>query len=259
MSTSRIISKVVLFSLVLALCLTVGWAGSLQEGSTSVAGRTLTDTALGQVMIFNGDFFLNAGETVTTFSFFNGNGSAGKFVTPILFTEGAGPNGVFTVVAIGTTDTTVAGLNTFLFNSVNGSPVISGPNFTFGFIEAAVDTNGNQTTSSTGGVDLNNPLDGGTDVTGDGGSTNDWVFTPTPGSGGVNIHIGTTFNIPTGSNAGTFALNRSTLGGFSQDRTYSANLNSAASGVPEPGTLTLFTSGAGLLLAGLLRFRRRRS
>jgi hypothetical protein len=252
MSTSRIISKVVLFSLVLALSLSVSWAGTL-EGSTATA-RTFTDSALGQVMIFNGDFF-NNGVTVTTFTLQDSNfGQGAKFVTPILFEETS--SGVFVVRGIGTTDTVTPGAvsQAFAFGLVNGIGTTSSGLFTFGFIEAAVNSSGTQTTSSTGGVDLNNPFDGGTGVSGVG--TNDWVFTPTPGSGFTNVALGTTFNIP-GKGAGIFPLNNSTLGGFNQDRTYSANLNSAASGVPEPGTLTLFTSGAGLLLAGLLRFRRR--
>ncbi len=254
MSTSRIISKVVLFSLVLALSLTVSWAGTL-EGSTSVA-RTLTDTALGQVMIFNGDFF-TSGVTVSTFSFFDSNGSGVRWVTPILFQENV--TGQFTVVGIGTSDSfSTNGLQTFAFGLQNGSANVTSTNFTFGFIEAQVNSAGTQTISSTGGVDLSNPLDGGTDVTGDISSTNDWIFTPTPGSGGVNVAVGQTFNIP-GVAAGVFPLNSSTKGGFNQDRTYSANLNSISAGVPEPGTLGLFTSGAGLLLAGLIRFRRRRS
>jgi len=258
MSTSRIISKVVLFSLVSALCLTVGWAGSLQEGSTATA-RALTDTALGQVMIFDGDFFANSGETVSTFNFFDANGSGTRFVTPILFEETS--TGVFVVRGIGTTDTvTTNGLQTFAFGLQNGSATVTSGLFTFGFIEASVNSAGNQTASSTGGVDLTNPFENTPDVTADGGSTNDWVFTATPGSGVVNVRLGTKFFIPGSPGGGDFQLNSSVNGGFSQDRTYSANLNStAASGVPEPGTLGLFTSGAGLLLAGLIRFRRRRS
>jgi hypothetical protein len=250
--TGRNISKVVLFSLVLALTLTVGWAGTI-EGSTDTA-RPLTDTALGQVMIYNGGFFDN-GVTVSTFKFFDANGTGARFVTPILFEETS--TGSFVVRAIGATDSfSTNGDQTFAFASQNGSPITTSGVFTFGFIEAAVTSNGDQSTSSTGGVDLTNPFEGPSGVSA--GTTNDWVFTPTPGSGGVNVHIGQSFNIP-GVGAGVFPLNASTRGGFDSDRTYSANLNTISAGVPEPGTLTLFTSGAGLMLAGLLRFRRRRS
>lgn len=254
MSTSRIISKVVLFSLVLALSLTVGWAGTL-EGSTDVA-RSITDTAPMQVMIYNGGFFDN-GVTVNTFKFFDANGSGTRFVTPILFEETA--TGVFVVRAIGATDTFSTNADqTFAFGLQAGSATTTSTLFTFGFIEAAVNSSGTVTTASTGGVDLNNPADVGTGVGGL-GTTNDWIFTPTPGS--LDVTINSVFFRPgSGPSAGphTFILNNSTDGkAFDQDRTYSANLNAAASGVPEPGTLTLFTSGAGLLLAGLLRFRRR--
>jgi hypothetical protein len=81
------------------------------------------------------------------------------------------------------------------------------------------------------------------------------MFTPT--DAGVTIGIGTTFLSPGHTAAGTtFALNNPMVAGQNMDRTYSAQLTGNASGVPEPGTFTLFTSGAGLLLAGLLRFRR---
>ncbi|HYL72997.1 MAG TPA: PEP-CTERM sorting domain-containing protein [Bryobacteraceae bacterium] len=256
MSTSRIISKVVLFSLVLALSLTVSWAGTL-EGSTSVA-RTFTDTNIGQVMIFNGDFFTN-GVTVSTFSFFDSNGSGTRWVTPILFQENV--TGQFTVVGIGTSDSFSTNvLQVFPFALQNGTANVTSTNFTFGFIESQVTSAGNETANvSAGGVDFNNGVDPGTDVSADLGSTNDWLFTPSPGANGVNVQLGSTFNIP-GVASGLFPLNRSTQGGFNQDRTYSANLNSTIvqQGVPEPGTLGLFTSGAGLLLAGLIRFRRRR-
>lgn len=255
--STRLISKVVLFSLVLALSLTVSWAGTL-EGSTSVA-RTLTDTALGQVMIFNGDFF-NNGVTVTTFNFFDTNGSGTRSVTPILFEELV--TGIFTVRAIGTTDTfSTNALQSFAFASQNGSATTTSGLFTFGFIEGAVNSAGVQSSSSTGGVDLNNPCclggDAGAGVSGAG--NNDWVFLPTPGSGIATVGLGTTFFIPGGGRSGNFQLNTSANGGFQSDRTYSANLNSITAGIPEPGTLGLFTSGAGLLLAGLIRFRRRRS
>jgi hypothetical protein len=254
MSTRSMISKLLLFSLVLAISLTVSWAGTT-EGSTATA-RSFTDSALAQVMIFNGDFFTNGNTfNASTFMFFNGNGIAGRFVTPILFEETA--NGVYTVRGFGASDTTTTGLNSFAYASVSGGTSATSGNWTFGFIEASENANGTQATASTGGVDLNTPPDGGTGVSGVG--TNDWLFTQTPGAGTIVLTVNTTtFCDPSRATGCTYMLNTSTLGGFDRDRTYSAKLDSSASGVPEPGTLTLFTSGAGLLLAGLLRFRRRR-
>jgi len=267
MSTSRLISKVVLFSLVLALSLTVSWAGTIDGSTATARANTDAGTALGQVMIFDGDHF-NNGVTVSTFTVFDTNFGQGntRFLTPVLFEETT--PGVFVVRGIGSTDTVLANgtAQGFAFGLQAGIGTTSSGLFTFGFIEGAVNSAGTQTASSSSSVDFNTPQDGGVGVSGVNGSDigpggNDWVFLPTPGSGNASVALGTAYFIPNSggsTRSGAFQLNVSTAGGFNADRTYSANLNTIAAGVPEPGTLTLFTSGAGMLLAGLLRFRRRR-
>jgi PEP-CTERM motif-containing protein len=136
-----------------------------------------------------------------------------------------------------------------------GTDTTSSGLFFFGFINALVTSSGTQTLNSAGTVNFNSTVDAGTGS--DGVSSNDWVFTQSVA--GVSVGLGTVFFTPGHDpGAGTrFALNNSSNGAFNTDRTYSANLTGIAAGVPEPGTLTLFTSGAGLLLAGLLRFRRK--
>jgi hypothetical protein len=248
---NRTISKAVPVLLVLALTLAVGWAGTT-EGSTATA-RAFTDGSAGQVMIFDGDFF-NIGSVVTSFQLFDSNfGQGSRFVTPVLFEETSA--GIFVVRGIGTSDTVTPGSSpqTFAFGLMNGTATTSSGLFTFGFIEAAVNSSGTQTTSSSSSVDFDQTVDPGAGVSGVG--TNDWVFTPSPGAGTVNVALGTTFFIPGGGRTGNFALNSPSF----PDRTYSANLSSTSlSAVPEPGTISLLTTGGGLLLLGLVRPRRRR-
>jgi hypothetical protein len=245
--SQRNITRVALFSVLFALSLSVSWAG-LTEGSAQI-NRNNLDVASGQVYIYDGGFFNNL-ETVTTFSWLGDMFAGSRFMTPILFQETS--TGVYTVVGIGTgrTVTSSGGIQSFSFGLVSGTATTGASGqFVFGYVNALLNSNGTEGSSSAGTVDMNIPLSGGTGVEG-GTTTNDWVFTTigTP----VTVSVGTTFATP--PNSGNFALNSGT--GSAQDRTYSAQLTGTVSGVPEPGTFTLFTSGAGLLLAGLLRFRR---
>jgi hypothetical protein len=254
--SSRTIIRLVLFALIVTLSLGVSWAG-LTEGSTAVS-RSFVDTAAGQVFIYDGGAFNNP-EQVTTFSFFQSAFTGNRFMTPILFEETAA--GQFVVRGIGASQTIVGTgvgtTNSFVFQPVQaGSDTTNSGLFFFGYINATVNAAGTQLLTSAGTVTFNSTVDAGTGV--DGVSSNDWVFTSSS-LAGITVGLGTVFFQP-GHDPGTgtrFALN-SGSGAFQTDRTYSANLTGiAASGVPEPGTLTLFTSGAGLLLAGLLRFRRK--
>jgi len=244
--SQRNITRVALFSVLFALSLSVSWAG-ITEGSPQI-NRNNLDVATGQVFIYNGGFFNNL-EQVTTFSWLGDMFAGSRFMTPILFQETS--TGVFTVIGIGTgrTVTSNGGIQSFSFSLVSGTDTTGAAGlFTFGFVNALLTSTGSQSSSSAGTVDMNIPLSAppGVDPT----STNDWIFTPTSSS--PTVAIGTTFFQP--GHTGNFALNSGT--GTQQDRTYSAQLTGNVSGVPEPGTFTLFTSGAGLLLAGLLRFRR---
>ena len=237
-------------SMALALCLVPASASSITDQGSTAVSRTNADTTGGQVYIYDGGFFAN-GETVTTFNWFGPVFGAGnKNLTPILLTE---TNGVFTVVAIGSTESfgSGAGAQSAGFGLQAGTDVVSGANWTFGFVEAAADSSGTLSSTTAGGVPFNSPIDGG-QGTGGVGTTNDWVFTPSVG--GLNVGLGTTFFIPGGNGTGNFTLNTAGLGGFNVNRTYSANADGSLSGVAEPGTFSLIT-GAGLVFAGLFRYR----
>ncbi len=227
---------VLLFSVVFVLSLSQGGATTIGSSTTN---RSFTDSASGQVYIYTGDFF-QPGDVVTGFSWFGSVFSGTRDLTPLLFQDNGG---VFTVVAIGNPETVSGGggLQSFSFGLQAGTNV-AGTNYTFGFVTGLADSTGTLTASSPGSIKFNSTVDAGAGVSG-GGSTNDWVFTPT--DPGINVAVGTSF----GGN-GTFALN-SGVGSFQTDRTYSAQ---ASSGVAEPGTFSLIT-GAGLVLAGLFRYR----
>jgi len=237
-----VVRLVTLLSLVFALSLT-GWASSLNQGS-SATSRADNDGFAGGVYIYNGGNLTN-GETVTLFNWFDfGTFTGSSDLTPLLFTSNG--SGTFTVAAIGnleTVDGTGAQSQPF-----GGSPLVTGTNWTFGFLEGGVTSGGVVDVTTGGGIPFNSPIDGGQGVGGT-GTTNDWVFTPNTDGAVTTVAVGTTF----GAN-GTFALNNPGLGGFNVDRTYSANVNGIISGVAEPGTFSLIT-GAGLVLAGLFRYR----
>ncbi len=254
LSLRVVVRFAVFFTLLLALSLSQGWAGTIQGSSTTA--RSFTDVATGQVFIYNGGFFVS-GETVNTFNWFGPTFSGSRDLTPLLFSES---NGVFTVVGIGTSQTITdptAGVMSVAFGLEPGGTNLTGSNFTFGFVNGLTDSTGTLSSTSAGTVEHNNTVDAGTGVGGL-GTTNDWVFTPS--ESGINVALGTTFQIP-GSNGTTgssnFLLNNPGLGGNNGDRTYSANADGVISGVAEPGTFSLIT-GAGLVLAGLFRYRHSR-
>jgi hypothetical protein len=244
MSTQKLrvtVRLVLLFSLVFALSLTQGWATTIGSSTTS---RPFLDSATGQVYIYDGATF-QSGDAITTFNWFGPVFSGSRDLTPLLFSESLG--GVFTVVAIGATES-VSGTGvaqSFSFGLQAGS-LTAGTNWVFGFVTGLAGSTGTLAGTSAGSINFDSPIAGGTGVSG-GSSNNDWVFTPS--LSGINVNIGTTF----GANS-TFALNNPALGPFNVDRTYSANVNATTSGVAEPGTFSLIT-GAGLVLAGLFRYR----
>jgi hypothetical protein len=251
MSRSRLRVAVrffVLFSLLLALSLTQSWATPLTNQGSSATTLPNLDTAVGQVYIYNGGLF-PSGETVNTFNWFGPVFAGFRDMTPLLFSVSGG---IFTVVGIGTPDS-VSGTGlaqSVAFGLLAGSNVTGG-NWTFGFVNGLANTDGTFSATSAGTVAQNFTVVGGTGVGLD-STTNDWVFTPS--DAGINVKVGTTFGIP-GSGAANFTLNNPALGAFNTDRTYSANADGALSGVvAEPGTFSLIT-GAGLVLAGLFRYR----
>jgi hypothetical protein len=250
MSARRTIVVMVLLTLALILSPADSSASTLQGSSLTL--RTDLDAASGQVFIYAGGFF-EIGEKLTTFSWLSGSFSGTRFMTPLLFEE-ASP-GVFTVRGIGAGEsvTSSGSPQSFNFNVQQGTDTTSSGLFVFGFINALVNSNGQQTASSTGTVSFNIGIDPGNGAGGP-GTTNDWVFTPTIAN--ISVALGTTFGTP--GHPATYTLNGvpdepdedpSCL----LDRTYSATQNGVLTGVPEPGTFALFAIGAGLLLAGLLR------
>lgn len=238
-----------------ALCGTVcilgaGPAQAQTIGSTTI-DRPNRDTSTGQVYIYAGGTFA-AGESLTTFSWFGNSFSTGV-MTPILF-ERTGAD-VFTVRGVGTGQsvTSATSVQSFDFGLQYGIDTTTNSNYTFGFINALVNSSGQQTANSAGTVDM--VLDTvvpGTGVSG-AGSTNRWVFTPT--ASGINIALGTSFG--TSGSGANYNLNNPANGNTLKDRTYSAT-QTTTTRVPEPGTLVLLTLGV-TATGRVLRRNRKRS
>jgi hypothetical protein len=140
-------------------------------------------------------------------------GNTTGYITPLLFERTSDESYViYTVVGIG------KGFEVSLnsspraipFEVIEGTAVPTNHNFTFGYVNATVNSSGTQLAASSGTVDMDNPPDSGEGV-GGAGTTNDWSVTnrsPYP-----NVALGTTFGAP-GSNA-TYAF-------WESYRTYSA-------------------------------------
>jgi hypothetical protein len=112
---------------------------------------------------------------------------------------------------------------------VEGLKVPTGANFTFGFVNALVDSTGTPVLTSQGAVDFYNPSDGGQGV-GGASTTNDWAVTNSYSPSPV-VALGTTFGAP-GANADYNFL-------FPPYRTYSAQaigaIASAMAGIRNRG------------------------
>jgi hypothetical protein len=242
---------VLLFTLIFALSLTQGWASTI--GSVLTPLQADTDGSSLVVVIYNGGSAaeFNPGDTIGNFSWAGNLFTGSRELTPLLFQDNGG---TFTLEAIGTAITVTGATNAGSpsFGIVSGLSTI-GTGYTFGFVDGTVNSGGSVTTSQ-GSVSFANTS--GALATASGTGNNDWVFTPNTDST-FTLSVGSTF----GAN-GTIPLNNPALVGFNVDRTYTAQANSNASGVAEPGTFSLIT-GAGLVLAGLFRYRyargRRRS
>jgi len=255
MHSTVFLKRLMLMATAIGLVSAVGHAGTL-EGS-AVIPRADLDTAFGQVFIYDGGTF-DTNEKVTTVTFLGIPGyprfafSDARFITPVLF-EQTTP-GVFVVRGVGAGQTvTSSGLSqSFSFNLQGGIDTTTASDFTFGFINALVDSNGNQTSSSAGAVTFNDVMSPGQGV-GGAGTTNRWVFTMT--LSGLNVALGTTFGIP-GTSA-TFGLNDPGRGSFDTDRTYSATLNGVDLGgaAPEPATVGMLGAGLAAVLAARRKLR----
>jgi len=188
------------------------------EGS-SVTLRSLVDHDPGEVYIYVGGAF-PAGTTPVAFGYFFGSAFDDNntgYITPLLFARTPGENDsvIYTVVGIG------EGYQVHLsssaqmipFKVVEGFKVTQDDTFTFGYINAMVDSSGTPVETSYGTVTYDYPADGGEGVGGT-GTNNDWGATGTPPAAPV-VALGTTFGPARSGASYTF---------YPQIRTYSAEV-----------------------------------
>lgn len=167
---------------------------TVTEGST-LTHRSQVDTSPGQVYIYVGGSF--PGGTLPKSIFFlydfNQAGNVTGYMTPLLFERVAGEFYTkYVVAAIGQGFLVGQDLNEeeITFSMIEGRQGTPNADYTFGYVNALVDSNGNPTITSPGTVDMDNPADGGSGVGGP-RTTNDWAVTnvsPTP-----VVALGTTF------------------------------------------------------------------
>jgi hypothetical protein len=214
----RLMYKVMVGFLALQAPASFSLAGDI--GSTTDVRRN-TDTASGGVYIFAGDCF-SINQQIVSFAFQNSNDPFpdSRLITPILLEQTAsGPNwddDIYVVRGVGTGRTIGdPGLFMFDFGLQYGTDQIPADGcYTFGFINALVDADGNVTSTSAGVVDFNEGMpDDGHGVSGQG--TNDWriVWPVLPHA----ISVGTTFG-----GGSQYPLNDRSSHPWLDDRTYSA-------------------------------------
>jgi len=196
---------------------------ALAGNATNTQGSSLThrsevDEWTGQVNVYVGGA-LPVGTNLAAFQYLFDLTDAGNttgYITPLLFEyHSVEAFTIFTVVGIG------KGFEVKLrsvpqqipFEVIEGTRVPTSGNFTFGYINAMVDSSGVPLLTSPGTVDVDNPTDGGLGAGGV-GTRNDWLasnsFSPTP-----IVGLGTTFGAPGANTDYTF---------FLPYRTYSAQV-----------------------------------
>ena len=190
------------------------------EGS-AVTALPQTDGYYASVYIYaGGSFPVLTNPTALQFLFgFSGSGDTSAYITPLLFeAETFGEYTVYIVRGIGQGfEVSLSPLpQTLPFNMINGVKLTSNGNFTFGFINALVDTNGTPIVTSQGAVEYTVPANGGH---GEGGArtTNDWFASETQNTA---VPVGTTFGLY-GSGAADIL--------FSEARTYAARASGIVS------------------------------
>jgi hypothetical protein len=166
------------------------------EGSTPTH-RSQVDTWSGQVYLYVGGP-LPAGTNLLAFQYlfdFTEKGPTKGYITPLLFEyRPVEAFTVFTVVGIG------KGFEVELdsvpreipLEIVEGIKAPTGGNFTFGYINAMVDSSGTPVSSSYGTVDMDNPADTG-EGAGGVGTTNAWMATANLATPTPVVALGTTF------------------------------------------------------------------
>jgi hypothetical protein len=177
------------------------------QGSAPIR-RSLVDTSSGQVYVYTGGL-LPAGSHLATLQYmfdFTQEGNTTGFITPILF-EATTVEGftIYTVAGIGKSFGVklAPGLQAIPFNIIEGKSVTTDGSFTFGFINAMVNSNGVPVAISPGTVDMNDPANTG-QGTGGVGTTNNWAATATSAPPSPVVTLGTTFGGPGSSVAFTF-------------------------------------------------------
>jgi hypothetical protein len=169
------------------------------EGSTP-SHRTEIDSWNGQVFIYVGGS-LPTGTNLVAFQFLFDTAQVGGtttgYITPLLFEYSPVElYTVYTVVGIGKGfDVSLNSLPQAIpFEIIEGIKAPIGANFTFGFVNALVNSSGVPTAASLGTVDMVSPANGGQGVGGT-GTTNDWVCSGLTESQGPDIPLGTTFGV----------------------------------------------------------------
>jgi len=202
--------KVALLGCALALLLTMFGSSALAgdnttsytpvaEGSTPTP-RSVTDSEVAQLNIYAGGSLpvgTNLIELQYLFSLTTYGNTSG-YITPLLFEyHSVEAATVYTVVGIGKgfPVTLNSAVQAIPFEIIEGVKVPTGPNFTFGFITAIVNSSGVAVATSKGVVDFDGTgADGGEGVGGT-GTTNDWIWGPPGPAAPPVVALGTTFGL----------------------------------------------------------------
>jgi hypothetical protein len=178
-----------------------------------VGPRSHLDSSAGVLAIYAGDH-LPTGASISALNMYASNTG---LITPLLLEQTDARQ--WTLRGVGASRTiTSTGAQSIPFDLQAGSNVAANGNYTFGFITASADGNGNILNTTTGVVPSDLSVDAGAGVSG-GASSNDWAFTGGPAPLGIGSLWG---------DGGTFILPPSV------DRTYSATASTTTFSVSEP-------------------------
>jgi hypothetical protein len=167
----------------------------VDEGSATTH-RPNTDNDSGEVYIYVGGSF-PTGTHPAAFRYlfdFTEEGNTTGYITPLLFEyTSVGSFTVYTVVGIGKgfEVTLNSAPQTIPFEVIQGTKVTTAGNFTFGYINATVNSSGVPVLTSPGTVDFNLSAQGGEGI-GGAGTTNVWEVTASIPPPSV-VTLGTTF------------------------------------------------------------------
>jgi hypothetical protein len=159
--------------------------------------RPQVDTWPGQVYIYTGGF-LPVGAHPASFQYVfdsTEEGNTTGFITPVLLeSSSVEAFTVYRVVGIARSFRVQlnSGVQRIPFTMLEGIKMATQGNVTFGFINAAVDSNGVPIATSPGTVDMESPAHDGDGVGGP-GTTNDWAATANADTPNPVVTLGTTF------------------------------------------------------------------